>query len=1757
MPELKNENKGKKTDGKSKKKTLEIEDMYKSKTLHEHILSAPDTYIGTSLVDEVRMFVYNEDSNKIVEEVINYIAGLFKIFDEILVNARDHTVRDKSCKNIKIIINKQTGQISVYNDGNGIPVAIHKEQKIYIPEMIFGNLLTSQNYDTVGKTVGGKNGYGAKVCMKSGTAIPLYNGELKKIEDIEIGEKLIGDDGIARNVINKTTGDGKLFEITQKNYQGHTYVVNENHILCLRMADHKVIYWSDTDKTWNILWLDKEKTEIRKKSIRVFEKEKIICNECGEELSSNIARHYSRLHPDIDVPKQVRKSPTIIAPDKQEVKDGLVMMKKFAKTITDDNTLDISVKDYVKLNDTTKKRLSGYLGKCVQWKHQDVELDPYVLGLWLGDGYQNGRAFAININLDVEILEYLKNWGLDNDLEIKNTATNAYYYGVCSLSKCRVAPLKKLLSIYNLLDNKHVPKEYLVNSRDVRLKVLAGMIDSDGHVTREGTRINIAQGMNHKQLAEDIIFLARSLGFKVCSQIQNTQWKYEGELRKGEAIMINISGDGVEDIPTKVARKKCCAPVKRDTTGTGCLTVKQVEDGEYVGLAVDGNKRFVLSDFTVIHNCNIYSSFFEVHTIGYDRVDEKNAKKIEYKQVFRNNMFETEKAIINNKISQSSKTFTKITFTPDYERFGMTGLTNDMYNLLIKRCYDIAACTEKTIKISVNDQEIVCRDFKDYIKMYYGNDTKEKPKIVHEKVNSRWEVGIGFSTNVGDRYVSFVNGISTFQGGTHVAHVVNVCVTKIIAHINKKKDYKNIKILATTIKQYLTFFINCVIEDPGFNSQTKEYMNSKISDWCRCGNNCQDVKCDISDDFIDKLCATGLMTEVVKMSEFKSMRELAKTDGKKIGSLRSIEKLDDANWAGGRNSHKTSLFLTEGDSAKSFVIDGISVIGKDCYGVFPLRGKLLNVRNASPKQIKENKEFVNIKQILGLKQGVKYKNVSKLRYGAVIILTDQDPDGSHIKGLLINMLEYFWPELLQIPGFIKAYNTPIVKAWKSTDKNKTNIKTFYSLTEYENWKQSMKDSTGKWEHKYYKGLGTSTGKESKESFYDFDDNLVTFLWEQNEELEDNNEDNEDNEKMMSKLKSDLKKKSEVKKDKDKEKEKDIDEESEQKIDVENENEIENDDDDDDDEETSYAYMKSQSHQTIVKVFDKHKVEERNLWLHKFNPDNVIKYTQKMKVTYTDFFNKDMIVFSNDDNIRSIPSLCDGLKPSQRMILYSCFKRKKNGNGGEVKVAQLAGYVSENTDYHHGETSLQEAIIGVAQNYPGSNNINLLKPKGNFGSRRVGGKDHASARYIFTQLETITPYIYRAEDEEILKYNYDDAKKVEPTYYAPIIPMILVNGARGIGTGASTNIPQYNPKDIVKNMKRMLEDEEPLQMMPWYNGFKGTIEKNPEKDYKYFVRGKYTVDGNKIHISDIPIIDGWIEPYVKAMEAKISITKDDDYKIERVDNNSGNNFINITITFKGQELQKMFKEGTLEKYLSMLQNQSVTNLHLFTPNGKLFKYDNILDIMRDFYVFRIEMYEKRKEYYLIKLQNDLDICKYKVKFIKEYLAGTILIAKKTVVEVTKQLEDKKYPRMLNDHRVDISERSYRYLTDQSILSLTTDRIKELESNREKCQMIYDDYVNMTIKEIWNRELDELLIAYDKWCIEWEDELEINGGNKKNKGKNKNKENDKGKCKGKGKNENISNESTKRSVSSSSSRSKTSEDKNTKKVKVTKKTVLHNE
>jgi len=601
---------------------------------------------------------------------------------------------------------------------------------------------------------------------------------------------------------------------------------------------------------------------------------------------------------------------------------------------------------------------------------------------------------------------------------------------------------------------------------------------------------------------------------------------------------------------------------------------------------------------------------------------------------------------------------------------------------------------------------------------------------------------------------------------------------------------------------------------------------------------------------------------------------LKKTDGHKRSRISGIPKLDDANNAGTKHSKDCVLILTEGDSAKSLAISGLTVVGRDNYGVFPLRGKMLNVRDASHKSIMDNAEVSAIKQILGLQHGKVYQNTESLRYGHIMIMTDQDTDGSHIKGLVINLLDHFWPSLLKISGFLLEFITPIVKV----SKKGRNAISFYTLPEYERWKEENNDGKG-WKIKYYKGLGTSTSAEAKEYFSDMQHHCKKF------------------------------------------------------------NEIEQED-----------------RKLLDMAFSKKNADKRKEWLKEYTPD-IYMDNSVDKIVINEFINKELIQFSMADVIRSIPSIVDGFKPGQRKILYACFKRNLIN---EIKVAQLTGYVSEQTAYHHGEQSLSSTIVNLAQDFVGSNNIPLLVPNGQFGTRLQGGKDAASARYIFTQLNKITRLIFKKSDDNILEYLNDDGQMIEPKWYIPILPMVLINGAEGIGTGYSTSIPNFNPRDVVMNLKRRIRGLDFIPIHPWYRGFRGKIELIEEGKYK--VSGEIRkVDETTIEITELPIrtwtqnCKEMLESYMVGTEKQPPIIKD--YKEYHTDTS-----VHFRIFVTEANMKKLEEEG-LEKRFKISNIINLSNMHLFDPEGRIKKYAKVEDILEEFYNLRITMYQKRKVIYI--------------------------------------------------------------------------------------------------------------------------------------------------------------------------------------------------
>ena len=574
-----------------------------------------------------------------------------------------------------------------------------------------------------------------------------------------------------------------------------------------------------------------------------------------------------------------------------------------------------------------------------------------------------------------------------------------------------------------------------------------------------------------------------------------------------------------------------------------------------------------------------------------------------------------------------------------------------------------------------------------------------------------------------------------------------------------------------------------------------------------------------------------------------------------------------------------------------------------------------------------------------------------------MIMTDADNDGSHIKGLILNMIHYFWPSLLELK-FLVSMVTPIIKASKGSE-----TKSFYTDSTFRQWYGSGKQG---WKIKYYKGLGTSTSAEAREYFKKIKELTVQF-----------------------------------------------------------------DADDSMDE-------------SIILAFDKTKSDLRKTWLlestEKKASELEVPYGNVERLNISDFIHKDLVNFSLADLKRSIAHVSDGLKPSQRKVLYACFAKNLTS---EMKVAQLAAYVSEKTSYHHGEVSLADTIVKLAHNFMGSNNINLLEPCGQFGTRLMGGKDASQTRYIFTKLTKSARTLFDAKDDPVLKYLDDDGKQIEPEYYVPILPTVLVNGTEGIGTGFSSYIPPFNPEDICANINRVIDGENLVPMKPWFDKFKGRVFSNDEGFW--VTEGVWTQAGNKIKITELPP-GRWTQEYKEYLDTLM-----DKKNIANYVNNSTTENVDFVIEgYTGKDIVKDFK---LQKTFH------VSNMHLFHPTRGIHKYESPEEILTDFVKIRTETYKKRKAYLIHVLKEKTKKLENMSRFVDMVIHEKLIVFKRKRSELESEMEK----------MFDKIDGSYDYLLNIKTYQYTLEAVQSLREDTIKTKTELDILQNTNHIDMWKSDL----------------------------------------------------------------------------------------
>lgn len=978
---------------------------------------------------------------------------------------------------------------------------------------------------------------------------------------------------------------------------------------------------------------------------------------------------------------------------------------------------------------------------------------------------------------------------------------------------------------------------------------------------------------------------------------------------------------------------------------------------------------------------NICSVYFKLEIYDLE-------KDLLYVQTWTNNTKNKTEPIITKQNKKYKNGFTRITFLPDFKYFGkLDNFHPDIISVLQRYVIECSMITG--VKTFFNGKKIKIRELSDYVDLYSSesNDNKESSNSQEKLLLKSDTCQVAVLPYNGYSHNSFVNGCNTHEGGIHVDAWVEAVCRPIVDKFNKTEN----KITIKDVKSHLLFIVLSDLDRPKFDSQSKTKLKSSSSE----------IKPIVEKSQITKLLKwefTRFIKDSIKAKDLKKLKTLEKKKNETV----YIDKHIPANKLSSE-PERCVLFICEGLSASTAVRKGFQTgikkykcmdnklrkITHDYLGVYPIQGKICNVRNVSANQIKKSKEINSIFKILNLKIGADYtdeKTFKTLAYqDGLVIMTDADTDGSHITGLILNMFHVFFPTLLKI-GYVREMLSPITAF---------NIKGKYSFY-YDRDESDKQTLLTNIRPDYLKGLGSS--KDEYITSY-FGKRMVQYI------------------------------------------------------------------------------LDEKADKTLYEFFCKKESNTRKVYIQEYVSDKgsnqnglfTLDDNTTKEIPITDFCKTRLTEYSKHSIKRAIPSIIDGLKDVQRKAVYSAIMKKLAKK--VIKVKAITGYAIDNVQYHHGDTSIDEAIIGLTQSFVGSNNIPIFEPDGQFGSRNENGDDHADARYVSLKAHELFDLIFRKEDYFTTPHNIDDGIQVEFKYILPIIPIILVNGCYGVATGWKTDIPNYNPLDIVAWIKNYLTNTEKPKLIPWYRGFKGTIEKYSKG--KYVTKGIFSYNDNVYTITELPV-KVWTNTFRKTLNTNESISKIQD----KCNDLAGT----VKFTFKANKSFDI-SELPLESKIS------TTNLVLFNIDDKITSYKKPEEIMTEFCEFRLYKYTLRKQKLLEEYSLELLYISNKLRFINEILEKTIVLDKKKKSEVCKELSDKKYDIKIDkrnknekedsDDESDNQKGNYNYLLSMQIMTITLEKYNKLLKEKEKINAKIHSLKNKKEQEMWIQELDEFTDGYNAW------------------------------------------------------------------------------
>lgn len=993
---------------------------------------------------------------------------------------------------------------------------------------------------------------------------------------------------------------------------------------------------------------------------------------------------------------------------------------------------------------------------------------------------------------------------------------------------------------------------------------------------------------------------------------------------------------------------------------------------------------------------NIFSKKFYITVVN---------KGKKYTQLCENNM-----EIINPPkiVDCREDDYVNIKFYLDVNKFGLNEINRGTQLMMFKRTFDVSLFD---VSISLNNKPIPKLTFKEFsyqhlIAKGYKLDISD---LIYETRNS---VQLCYFPSTKPYIKSFVNHIETIDDGKHVDNFF-----KQLDNMAKNEH----KIKDKSTKGNSVLIIDQIVDKPTFSGQSKSKLTTNIT------------------TTYTSICKQ--IFESTQLLDLMRNKTLSKLNKKNKVKKPYFERLEDANMAGTKESHKCTLFVCEGLSAASMVSSGFGVLGHDYYGIYSLTGKILNVEKASEEKIDKNIVLSQLMQALGLEYGKKYNSLNGLRYGRIVCMKDADVDGSAIMGLLLNYFYTQFNELLQLENidFFNEFITPQVQV---LTKRNTKVE-FYNHNEFIEWFRQNSDKSKS--IKYLKGLASNSSEDTLKYFQNFDKYLIPF-----------------------------------------------------KI------------DDDSDYWMKLAYGGT-----------KREISLRKQWVETCNEDTYLPRTQGVPIAISDFITDDLVLFSHESCTRSIPNIYDGLKPTQRKILYTLFSLPEKEALKPRKVFELTAKTAEKAQYHHGDSSLNGTIMNMMQTWCGSNNIPLLGHEGFIGSRFGLGQDGGAPRYVYSFLNKITRMIFPKIDDELLELVEEDGVIVEPKFYVPIIPMVLINGTNGIGTGYSSYIPLHNhhqiidilidtlnkslktdgnKKILIKKFRDVIEDK---KVELYYPNFKGTFKTHelgylsngvfewiiPERKSGFFkcelLDGKKDCSKNPLDynpcflkITEIPISQVGFTHMINTIKNKLMAKNEKtaikgkskcknelkyllDFKNNSITgNDSQEEKIELYLKFTNDgntDIEEFYKDIAPMKKSETI---STNNMHLFDEHIQIHKYESIYEIFEKFIKKRYALYKKRKHLIINKEKYEYMLISNKARFIKLIIDEDIRMNKIKLSELNKKLEELKFDKV-NDN--------YNYLTDMSVKWMSKDKYEELLKLKDEKEKEIERLEKYRLEQMW---LDDL-------------------------------------------------------------------------------------